>query len=344
MDLAQFKTVQKRLEEQASFNAYEKLVIGAWQQARLFDFATNHEHFIPIVDPEKPNAARPFYCGGPKSGCKVCRTSTQQRADGDPKKKDWGERIKAKERFYFECLDRSPEGRKSHAESKHTKLLSQSKNSSSVGPMIFTAVGDVVSMLEKQNNDPNWANPANFDVIITKQGKDLTTKYSVGYSGDRTPLTPEELAYQHYDLKEVTKLTPTKVMDSIALVMEVCRPLQSSEIPGANAGDTSFNPATLQQAQQPTQQGQPQPLQQQQMHTLTQTSAPATAPQQQAAPQAQFNDVNFQDTKVAEPFDPAKQVRVPCANCQSTMQVTIGDTRQPKCWNCGRVFAAAQSR
>jgi ribosomal protein S27E len=223
--------------------------------------------------------------------------------------------------------------------------------------MILQKIGQVCQMRKEQGkpNDPNC-----FDLMFSKSGTSRQTQYGVNFTGDETPLTAEELAYELNDLDVLTQLTTTADVEAIVGYLGA-----SPDEQAAMASEsTSFDPQKLSQKADPAQaakeamgattvQGHPTdpnpfPAQQAAASPPTAAPAPAVPPGQTAesapvAPQTAAPappQEDYADTTPQEGFDAKKFYQVPCGDCGKLMQISMGDdTRDMKCHGCGKIYS-----
>lgn len=375
MDMNRFNQRQEAVAANAGFEFGDlpKVVVAQGAIIRLVgDFDNVWEHFV-----EMPTGKRPYYCGGPAEECPLCAAAAQLCISEDKQKQAVGKDIKAKERYYFNVLDRSPTGRLWHAKEKKTKLLSQNEKGNSIGSQLFQAIGAIVAMRRQQgqNEDPNT-----FDIMLSKTGTSMSTKYGAQFTGAIDPLTEEELAYQHWPLDQIAKQSPhaereviarfllgegpppEKKTDNSAEVREGDIPFDN---PTASAGvakgpvqvaaqattaarTTAAPVAAPPPAKPPGQAMKPiaQPMSQ---RIATQPPPVATKtvvapPPPMAAKPAPAKLVvkpqvsEYQDTKLREGVDMSTNMTVPCSECSAEMMINMEDQRDLKCHACGKVY------
>ena len=307
------------------FGDIERLVVANGAMVRLVgDFATVWEHFV-----ETDKGWRPFYCEGPESDCPLCAAANQLSFSDDPTKQELGKRIKAKEKFYFNVLDRSPAGKAWHGTSGKTKILAQSAKAMSIGGMLFKAIGDVVNMRKQQGKsyDPN-----DFDIMLTKSGSGMQTKYGAQFTGDDQPLDEAEQAYEQWPLDQLSKLTPRADREAVAQFVLGHAP---SATAGATESATDFNPANYEApnpVQAPAPQAAPAPA------APPPAAPPPAVPPKQAPPQLKPAKQEPADTTPYEGYDESTHMKAPCGNCGVDMLINLEDGRDLRCHNCGAIF------
>jgi len=288
----------------AEFGEINRIVVQNGLLIRLIgDFASVWEHFVSLE-----GSFRPYYCEGPDSDCPLCTAANELSFSDDKEQQDIGRNIRAKERFYFNALDRSPAGKAWHEQNGKTKLLAQSEKSSSIGSMLFKAIGDVVRMRQQQGQDPD---PNGFDLLLQKTGTGVKTKYGAQFTGDVSALTEQELAYEQYPLDTIARVTPRSERDAAAAAVlgKPAPAVEPVEPPAAPAPAPALAPA-------------PAP-------------APAAAPAKlNIKPQSEH-----QDTTPKPDADMSTTMTVPCSNCNADMQFSMEDSRDLKCHNCGTVYS-----
>ncbi len=354
MDMGAFDDAYQRSLENAgiTFGDVDRLVIRNELTARLVGtMASVWEHFA-----ETAKGVRPFYCQGPSNECEMCALAAQWGMSDDVTLQEQAKDIKAKERYYFNVLDRSVAGRALHVEKKHTLLLSQNEKGLNVGSMVLQAIGSVVNMRKSQGQP---ADPNGFDLQFTKTGKGFQTRYGANFTGNVDPLTPEEVAYEMYDLGPITALSP--VVDIAAAVaymksspadraavsaestsfdtskMQAAGdPAQAAREAMANTPSTTeaVQPAAvpIEPAAQPVQPAQPAAALVQPAQPAAVPAQPVTAPVTQYASTIQTPDVNT-----------STHYQVPCSDCGVQMWISMTDTRDLQCHGCQKVYSHPKS-
>jgi len=356
MDMNRFKDAYGRVSSRQNFSSVdisEKLVVRNSHTIRIIgDFESAWEHFVPV----EGGQYRPVYCDGPNSDCPICKYAAELALSDNEEDKKFAESLRASERFYFNVLDRSEEGKIWHQVHKKTKILTQNEKGANIGGMLFQAIGAVCNMLEAQGQDPD---PNNFDIFVQRTGKNLSTRYSASYSGIRTPLTEEEKAYEQHDLKALARRTSSMEVEAIFNYLKHGTPLV----------DTTFNPEQYEKENA----GQPsvpvpdgvQPAQEQQhipptsnepksdSYTTDQNTVPNAVPPPPPPPPSPEKPVEPpptlqppaqpapaipQKSKPTDDFDPSKHYKVPCSNCGAEMMIVLNDPENIICWKCGKEF------
>lgn len=359
-DVDRFDDAYKESMENSSFvkiDQDQKLVVRANHTIRIVgDFASNFEHFVLLPT----GKSRPIYCGGPKSDCPLCALIRDWSILESPTEelKKTIDSLRARERFYFNVLDRSEEGKRWHHSNRKMKLLCTNERGINVGTMILQAFGGVCRMLKDQGQDNN---PETFDIYISRTGAKFNTKYTANFTGNREPLTSEELEYEPIDVNGLAKFTPQSEVETI--VEYLSKTVNSGETNVLEVNKTtgipqpsSFRAPALPQPppaiQQPRQQQSPiipppsQPIVAQQQvlqppqppgvaPAISSVSPPPSAPKL-TLPKQQFSQKN----KPTADFDDSKGFQVPCAECGSTLQILQNDIENITCWNCGKVFSS----
>jgi len=343
MDMGRF---DKRHDAVAANSGMEfadvpRLVVANGLVIRLVgDFQSVWEHFVTTEA-----GPRPYYCDGPEGDCPLCQAANRLCFSDDEAKQKIGKDIRAKERFYFNALDRTPVGQQWHEANKKAKVLTQTEKSLSIGSMLFKAIGDVVKMRRQQGQpeDPNT-----FDLMTTKSGAGMKTKYSAQFTGDVTELTDDEKAYELWPLDQMAKITARGERDTIAAFVLGQGPAPAAAAAETeSAGDTSFNPEEY-EAEGPA--GAAAPAGAATATAPTQTAAPAASPppatppgQEPAAAAAPAKltvkpKSEHQDTKPRDGVDESTHMTVPCSECSSDMLINMDDERDLKCHSCGKVY------
>jgi len=356
MDMDRFDDAHQRSLENTGiqFGDVERLVIRQGLVVRLIGgMELAWEHFVQTA-----KGKRPVYCDGPEVGnCPICKLVAGWGMSDDATLQEMAGDIRAKERFYFNALDRSPQGRVLHSESKKTLLLTQNDKGMNVGTMVLQAIGSVCQMRKDQGkpNDPNC-----FDLMMQKQGSGFQTKYGANFTGEDAPLTPEELAYEKYDLKLFSALTSAADVEAIAAYLEASpdersqaaadatgfdvNAMQAESDPAQAARDAIGTGATIAQATQATavaqQAAQPAPAA---AVAPVAAAAPAPAPAVAAPAPASPPDEQYNSTAFTDDYDPKKHYRVPCGSCGTMMQISLTDHRSMKCHGCERIYAHPMS-
>lgn len=357
MDMGAFDNAYKRSLENsgANFGDVEKLVIRDGLIVRLVGtMGSAWEHFA-----ETAKGKRPFYCGGPASDCQLCDIASRYSMSEDATLQQKGNDMKVKERYYFNVLDRSPEGKAAHAKSKHTMLLTQNDKGLNVGSMVLQAIGSVIQM-RKQTGQP--ADPNGYDLQLSKSGVKLTTKYGANFTGGTDPLTVEEAAYDLYDLNTVAALSTASDIAAAASYLE-SGPGERSEAAAGGGFSTSGSagggdPAQVaraamaaQPASAPVEHIDPGPAPAAAPAAAAPAPAPAAAPAPApaaapaaAAPAPAPVVVDYADTTPQVDHDPATCYQVPCGACGSVMQISLVDKRDLQCHNkeCNKVYQHPQ--
>lgn len=297
------------------FGDIERIVVQNGLIIRLVgDFASVWEHFCQI-----DGGFRPFYCEGPDSDCPLCTTANKLSFSDNADDQRIGKDIRAKERFYFNAIDRTPTGKAWHEQNRKTRLLTQSEKSSSIGSMLFKAIGDVVRMRQQQGQNPD---PNSFDILLQKTGSGVKTKYGAQFTGDVAALTDGELAYENYEIDRLAKVSPRAERDAAASKMmgEDVQEVRevTTAVPVSDHTDTP-----------------PKPM----------PNPGFTSPGPAVAPKKEVQKLNIkpksehQDTTPMDDADPSSTMTVPCSNCNADMQFSMEDDRDLKCHSCGTVYS-----
>jgi len=326
MDMGALGSAVKRAQQQGGlqFADVERAVVEDGLVVRLVgNMASAWEHFV-----DTPKGARPVYCAGPDSDCAICNlVSVWAHSDDEGLQKNSGE-MKAKEKFYFNCLIRSTVGKQWHAEHKKTRILAQNAKGMNIGPMLLQSIGQVCQMLQDQDqdNDPNG-----FDLRLGKTGEGIGTRYSAQFTGKTDILTDEELQYEQYDLNELSAITPQAESAAIVQYMNA----SPEERMAVDKEQTSFNPEQLEKQK-------PQDVAKTAMGGVAPGPAPAAAPAAAPAPApapAIQPQVQYEDTSPQDTFDSKTHYKVPCTECNAIMQISMQPTgRNLQCHGCGRVY------
>lgn len=307
------------------FGELEKLVVQNGQQVRLIgDFDDNWEHFVKTA-----NGSRPYYCGGPDSDCPLCQAVAKLAYSDDEEKQKLAKEIKARQRFYFNVIDRTPAGADWHSKNKKAKLLVQNQKANNIGSQLFQAIA-AVCQTRRQLGQPD--DPNTYDILLQKSGSGFNTTYGAQYTGNDDPLTDDEMAYELNALDQISKISTQSELQTVA---DYVLGLGGSP----NQPDTSFDPSKY-DAQPPQgvgmQQGAPPAV----------APPPAMPPQQvaqqpaaQQPPVALTPQQQYQDTTPVDNYDQKRCVMVPCSNCQAQMMIDLEDVTSLKCHNCGTVYA-----
>lgn len=326
-----------------------KLVVSNGTIVRLIgDFASVWEHFI-----NTPKGPRPYYCAGPDSDCPMCRVANEMSFNGDPKLQEIGKNAKARERFFFNALDRSPAGKAWHSANRKSKLLTQNEKSLTIGSMLFKAIGDVVMMRQQQGQD---CDPNTFDLMLSKTGSSMMTRYGAQFTGNTDPLTDEELAYEIHPLNQIAKVSPQAELETGASF--IVNGGGVDESPSENSGAVgpvqvaqslrTASPTVRQNAPNQRPVGFPPPAiapgQNKSIQVKQNTAKPAVEIEKiklkpQAATQKQkHTDPKYQDTTPVAGADESVHMTIPCASCGSDMMFSLEDERDIMCHSCGKIY------
>lgn len=318
-----------------SFGDIDKFVIRNGAVVRLIgSMASAWEHFV-----QTPKGQRPVYCAGPESDCKICSICASWAMSEDTELQEAAKNMKAKEKFYFNVLDRSEQGRKWHAEKKKSMLLVQNDKGMNVGSMVLQAIGNICQMLKEQGKDPD---PNGFDISLVKTGSGMQTKYGAQFTGDTTPLTEEEKAYELWNLSDLTKPTSQQDVDAIAAFLKG----DNSDVAGGQSGfkteSINYDPT---QAAKESMGSVPQGNQGGNAAAPAAAPPPATPPATAPAPAAPPNakpetpaQPAYADTKPTDNYDPKEFYQVPCGECGAMMQISLIDKRDLQCHGCKKVY------
>lgn len=331
MDMDSFNEAYKRSQENSgvTFGEIEKLLVRNGLIVRLIGtYAVAWEHFLQTA-----KGSRPVYCVGPNvdDGCRACALIAQWGMSDDPNLQDQAKDQRAREKFYFNVLDRSAEGAKWHQENKRSKLLVQNDKGMNIGPQLLQAIGAISQMRKDQGkpNDPNM-----YDIAFQKTGTKMSTKYGALPTGDEEPLTEEELGYELYDLSQLTQHTSQVDVDAIITYL-TSSPSERSE---QSSKSVSFNPQEM-QAQAQAQ--------------AAPAAAPVAAPAAAVAPVAQAvaapvaapeaaspppDATVYADTSPTDDYDPKSHYQVPCGECGKQMQISLTDHTDLKCHGCDKIY------
>lgn len=337
MDMNRLRQQHERVEANSGqdFGDIPKLVVTNGMSIRLIgDYESSWEHFA-----KGTGGLRPFYCEGPDSDCPLCAAVSQLSVSEDKDQQTLAGEIKAKEKFYFNALDRSPVGRQEHANTKKAKLLVQSARANNIGSMLFRGIADVCAMRESQGqpSDPNG-----YDIVLSKKGSGIKTEYGAQFSGMTDPLTDEEMAYELVPLKQIARVSKREELQVAADIalgrVGQSAPAQQSQ-PASTTAATATGPVQASQAARP-----------QQAATVAQQPAAAPAgPQPAVAPntaQPAARKLNIRPKAEQPQHQTTEQkegdsiIEVPCSadGCGITMFIDMDDTRDIKCHNCGAVY------
>ncbi len=359
MDMNRFENEVQRVNENsgAQFSDITKLIVTNNQPIRIIgSFESNWEHFVQT---DKGN--RPYYCSGPDSDCPICSAISKLVMSNDEMKQKIGKGAKAKEKFYFNVLDRTPQGKQGHSISKKSFLLSQNPKAMNIGSQLFQAIGAIVAMRKQQGQDPD---PNNYDIVLQKTGTGMNTKYSAQFSGDCTPLTEEEKSYELWPLKSIAAITSMNELLAVSNFLlgdqnKSISPMQNQHLnmPGVQPNIPNPQPMSpptnawvqpqmsqpqvpQMQPQQPQQQI-PQQQPQQQMRQTQPQSMPANPiVNQNIEPWNEQQNVvsQYQDSTPGRDVDMSVFLEVPCSSCGAKMLISMEDTRDFACHSCGQVF------
>lgn len=327
MDMDRFEQRQEAVAANSGveFGDIPKLVVSQGLVVRLIgNFSSAWEHFINM-----PNGPRPYMCEGPDSDCPLCQAAQQLAVSDDPSQQQLGKDIRAKEKFFFNALDRSPVGKSQHSQNRTCYILTQTPKGSSIGSQLFKNIGNVVRMRKAtgQAHDPNT-----FDIMLTKTGTGMQTQYGAQFTGGVEPLTADELAYKQWPLDEIARISPRadrQVAADLVLgggVAKPAEPMQHNTTAPRAVGPVQAQrkPAAAPAPAQPPR-VQPQPAQ---------PPRPAAAPAKLQIKPAQQG---YQST-APRTTDPAVDITVPCDQCGADMTISMEDSRDIQCHSCGKVF------
>lgn len=339
MDMDYFDDAYKRSMEHSgvNFGDVTRLVVRNGLTVRLIGtMAHAWEHFV-----ETAKGKRPVYCQGPESECPICELVATWSMSDDESVQAKASDMKAKERFYFNALDRSTQGRAYHNQTRKSYLLTQSDKSMNVGAQLLQAIGAICAMRKEQGkpNDPNG-----FDIMLTKTGAGMQTKYGANFTGDTDELTEDELSYELYDLKRLAALTPQADVEAMAAYLR-SGPAERAQAAGGfdtNKPRKTEDPkqvarAAMGSAAPPA--ASPPPAKP--AASMRPAAAPAPArPAAPAAPPPQEPEADYADTAPSDDFDPTSAYQVPCGDCGVNMQISFTDTRDLKCHGCGKIYGS----
>lgn len=326
MDMDRFEQRQEAVAANSGveFGDIPKLVVSQGLVVRLIgNFASAWEHFVNM-----PNGARPYSCEGPDSDCPLCQAAQQLAVSDDPAQQQLGKDIRAKEKFFFNALDRSPIGKSQHSQSRTCYILTQTPKGMSIGSQLFKNIGNVVRMRKAtgQAHDPNT-----FDVMLTKSGTGMQTQYGAQFTGGVEPLTPEELAYKQWPLDDIARITPRadrQVAADLVLGGGVAKSAEQPQQQRA-VGPVQVQrskPASAPPPAQPPRMQQPAP-------------APQPAPAARPAPaKLQIKQQQGYQSTAPRASDPATDITVPCDQCGTDMIISLEDSRDIQCHSCGKIF------
>jgi len=343
MNMDRFEKRQESVSANSGmdFADIPKLVVQAGAMVRLVgDFESVWEHFVTL-----PSGMRPFYCEGPDGDCPLCSAANELCYSEDEKTQEIGKQMRAKEKFYFNCLDRSPVGKSWHQSNKKAKILSQSPKANSIGSMLFRAIGKVCEMLKAQGRptDPNG-----YDICLSKEGSGFNTKYGAQFTGITDPLTDEEKAYDLWPLADLARITPRAEREVAANTL-----LGRSEISSTSSESSQVDPSKA-TATSPTH---AQTAQTQQDPPFQTGPAPASAPTSQPAPASakpvasdpdhkkplkltlNAQKSQYQNTLPTDDADPASTMVVPCPSCGVDIQISLEDSRDMQCHSCKEIIS-----
>ena len=332
------------------FSNIPRLVVENGQPIRLVgDFSSAWEHFV-----EFPNGSRPYYCDGPESECPLCEAANRLGYSDDEADQTTASKIRAKEKYYFNCLDRSEAGKKWHERKKVTYVLAQNEKSLNIGTMLFKAIGNIAKMRKQQgrNEDPNT-----YDIVLTKEGSKLTTKYGAQFSGNEEPLTEDELAYAQHDLSEICRISTPADRKAAAMFIlgEAPAPSKAKEKKADEAGDDEVpfdvhpdKPA----AKGPVQRiaAGPAPAKppatkaaQTQAQPVTQVVAPPAATATKEPEKRKLvlptTKAQYQNTApLEEKRNDPSHMFFPCPECTKEMMIDMENVIDLKCYSCGKIF------
>ena len=331
MDMGRMKRQHQQVKENSGqdFGDIPKLIVAHGLAIRLIgDYDSVWEHFA-----KGPGGLRPFYCEGPDSDCPLCAAVSELSVSEDSDQQKLAGEIKAKEKFYFNALDRTPAGKQQHEADKRAKLLVQTAKSNNIGSMLFRAIGEVCAMRESQGqpSDPNL-----YDIILAKEGSGMKTSYGAQFSGMVDELTEEEKAYAMVPLKSLTKVSKREELAAAADIAMGRPPRAVAPSGQQEQADNSTTAATAAgpvQAQPPAQ-VQPAPAPQPAVAPNSTASVPAEAPKKLVIKPKQSE---YQDTTSR---DGDNIMQVPCSadGCGVDMFIDMDDERDLKCHACGCVY------
>ena len=318
------------------FSDIPKVVVAQGQMVRLVgDFESVWEHFATL-----PTGQRPFYCDGPESDCPLCAVANEMTFSEDEGRQKQGKELKAKEKFYFNCLDRSPVGKAWHESQKKCKVLAQSAKAMNIGVMLFRGIGKVCDMLKQQGKNPD---PNGYDICLSKEGSGFTTKYGAQFTGMSDPLTPEEDAYEKWPLKDLSKISPhseREVAANTLMGRSAPAPKRDDAVDPAKAG--AVGPTQAAQPEVVNESVDPGPAVAPVTQAAPVTAAPVQGDPEHAKPiklKMPEQKSEYQDTTPKDGADPAIHMTVPCSKCGERMQFSMEDERDMKCHRCETVYS-----
>lgn len=188
-----------------NFNTYEKYEVAhGTNRVRLIgEWARYYEHWIRLAG-EKP---QPVYTNGKGSSDPLNEFIKSLMMSGDPVREKMASDIVGKVRYVMNVVPMSDDGTIDEwcTQNGHTMLLVQNKGGNNFGPMIFEGISECAKSREKFIGAGS-GDPELYDIVITKSGKDFTTKYKVE-AVPGVENKPLDRKYETYDPVEVTKLT-----------------------------------------------------------------------------------------------------------------------------------------
>lgn len=323
MDMNRFYEKQNQIASNSGleFADVERVVVSNGVIIRIVgNFASTWEHFI-----ETDKGPRPYYCEGPESDCPLCKAiSTLGLSESKPMQ-ELAVSSKAKERFYFNVLDRSPAGRAFHAQKNKTKILSQNEKGLSIGTMLFTAIANVAAMRRQtgQADSPNA-----YDIMLTKSGSGFQTKYGAQFTGSVEPLTPEEEAYETLPVEAMAKITPIADRDAAAqYLLSGQRPAQQTQQTQQTQTQTQQRPSIA-----------PGPATQPNRQQSHQSLNPPAQGQNRRLEIKPKTTSQYQDTSPRTGPQPDNIITCPCSSCGVEMTIDMNDERDVECHACKTHF------
>jgi len=332
MDMDRFEQRQEAIAANSGleFGDIPKLVVTQGVVVRLIgNFTSAWEHFVNM-----PSGARPYICEGPESDCPICRAAQQLAVGDDPVQQQLAKDIRAKEKFFFNVLDRSPIGKSQHSQSRVCSILTQTPKGFSIGSQLFKNIGNVVRMRKAtgQSHDPNT-----FDIMLTKVGTGMQTQYGAQFTGITDALTPEELAYKQWPLEDIARISPMSERQVAADFILGGASVKQETKPAANINaPRAAGPVQMQQRAPAVAPPPAQPPRMQPQQRMQPAQAPAPAPAV-AKLQIKPAQATYQST-APRATDPAVDISVPCDSCGADMIISMEDGRDIQCHSCGKVF------
>lgn len=199
----------------------KKVIVNGQNKCRIVgDIALGFIHWVVTTD----GKTLPVFCKGPDPTavlyldakgqptgeplCPLCQAVARMKIDKDPAVKTMAEDYEATPVYAANIIDLdSPE---TNAAAKHTVLLSQNEKGNHFGVGVANQIRNALVAFGSEDAPADYETWGQGGIIfvITRSGSGKQTRYVVTAVPAPAPLTPEEAAYERYDLDDVCGQTP----------------------------------------------------------------------------------------------------------------------------------------